>query len=141
MCTEVGSFMLDFRKENSWLEIQLYCTGDLKTVNINGSNGTDGTAKPAPLTKGETPDGALSLESGTKANNEKFPRFDRPELKLASPFFLKPRYLSCICVQDGFLYMLSNGIVELSKTLLVTIDRYANMQLLLNGDWSLIVQK
>lgn len=106
--------MLERRQENSWLHIQLHHTGN------NGHHkgaGLNGDAKPVPLANGTNgaangmnggtngmngaangingtqkgANGDLSLEACNRGPNQPFPPIGRPELKLASPFFLKPR--------------------------------------------------
>lgn len=88
------------REKDSWLDIQLFCTGTSTGTGqdtpvkppVNGSH-TNGNHM---VGNGKHTNADLSLGSGTKDNNEQYPPVQRPELKLTSPFFLKPRYC-CPC--------------------------------------------
>ncbi|KAK9812181.1 hypothetical protein WJX73_002334 [Symbiochloris irregularis] len=81
------------RIHDSWLDIRLHCTGSMTWTK-------GGIDKDSPTLKalnsqgnGTTQEGQISLESTVKASGKAFPPMERPEVKLASPFFLKPSLL------------------------------------------------
>ena len=76
------------RKENGWLDLRLHYTGDGDSPQKSGIKGKDSPSGSS------SSDAKLSIEQTMQANNKKFPPVERPELKLASPFFLKPRLVS-----------------------------------------------
>ena len=84
MCIETGADRETLsRKPDSWLDIQLYCTG---AEPVKGYSAFCGESK----------EGMLSLQQDSKVNGDKhpagtFPAVQRPEYKLFSSFFLKPR--------------------------------------------------
>lgn len=77
------------RQPDSWLEVLLFCTSDTQAHQNGNSNGLNS----APV-NGAARDAMLSLQQDTNGGAippETLARIDRPELKLSSPFFLKPR--------------------------------------------------
>ena len=92
ICWHITTRACTCRQPNSWLDIQLYCTGthDKKPSNALHAPNVDFKA-PSDTNGHGVKNGALSIEPMAKTNQESFPSLHRPELKLASPFFLKPR--------------------------------------------------
>ena len=79
------------RKEDGWLDLRLHYTGHDKRSSKGDSPRKPGiTGKDSPSGRSSS-DAQLSIEQAIRGNNKKFPPVERPELKLASPFFLKPR--------------------------------------------------
>lgn len=81
------------RNKDSWLDIRLHCTGSM-TRTKSGAVDKDSPTLKALNSQGDgatTQEGHISLENTVKASGKKFPPMERPEVKLASPFFLKPR--------------------------------------------------
>ena len=74
------------RVDNSWLDIHLFSTCNVYQEPAKGFPVT-GTAKEAMLSLQEASQDA----EGSGVPPEAIATFQRPELKLASPFFLKPR--------------------------------------------------
>ena len=80
------------RTDDSWLEIRLQCTRNMKRTKSAAVDKDSPTIKALNLQgNGTTQEGHISLENTVKASGQVFPPMDRPEVKLASPFFLKPR--------------------------------------------------